>query len=313
MKTLPLGNTGVEVSEFCLGTMRFGSAHDEKISSRMMEMYIEAGGTFLDTSNNYAFWVKDCNGSESETFLGKWIKEHGNRDELFVATKVGFNTPAIGKSLSAATIMSECEKSLQHLQTDHIDLYYAHCDHRETPLEETLTAFDTLIKQGKVRFIGASNTRAWRLEEARNVSAQNDLAEYCCIQQRHSYLRSNAGVDASVQLEANADLLDYVAARDITLLAYGPSAHGYYTKMDQPVGGSCVGPDSDDRIAALKEVSSETGATPTQVVFAWMLQSTPPVIPLLACSTEAQMQENLAALQVTLSAEQMTRLTEAGV
>ena len=313
MNKLPLGNSGVEVSEFCLGTMRFGSAHDEKISSRMMEMYIEAGGTFLDTSNNYAFWVKDCNGSESETFLGKWIKGHGNRDELFVATKVGFNTPAIGKSLSAATIMSECEKSLQRLQTDHIDLYYAHCDHRETPLEETLRAFDTLIKQGKVRFIGASNTRPWRLEEARNVSVQNDLAEYCCIQQRHSYLRSNAGVNASVQVEANADLLDYVAARNITFLAYGPSAHGYYTKMDQPPGGSCAGPDSDARIAALKDVSSKTGATPTQVVFAWMLQSTPPVIPLLACSTEAQMQENLAALQVTLSAEQMTRLTEAGV
>ncbi|MBT7701744.1 MAG: aldo/keto reductase, partial [Verrucomicrobia bacterium] len=120
-------------------------------------------------------------------------------------------------------------------------------------------------------------------------------------------------VDASVQLEANADLLDYVAARDITLLAYGPSAHGTYTKMDQPLGGSSAGPDSDARIAALKDVSSETGATPTQVVFAWMLQSTPPVIPLLACSTEAQMQENLAALQVTLSAEQMTRLTDAGV
>jgi aryl-alcohol dehydrogenase-like predicted oxidoreductase len=301
------------VSELCLGAMRFGSATDANMSNRMLEMYLQAGGTFIDTANNYAFWVKDCDGSESEKFLGAWMKAKGNRDELFIATKVGFNTPAIGKSLSAATIMSECEKSLQHLQTDHIDLYYAHCDHRESPLDETLTAFDTLIKQGKVRLIGASNTRAWRLEEARRVSEENELAPYCCVQQRHSYLRSNAGVNASVQLEANADLLDYTAERNMTLLAYGPSMHGLYSKLDEPLTGSCAGPDSDARIAALREVVAATGATATQIVYAWMLQSTPPVIPLLACSTEAQMQENLAALQVTLSAEQMTRLTEAGV
>ena len=313
MKKLPLGNSGVEVSEFCLGTMRFGSAHDEAISGRMMEMYIEAGGTFLDTSNNYAFWVKDCSGGESETFLGKWLKEHGNRDEMFVATKVGFNNPDIGRNLTANVIVSECEKSLQRLQTDHIDLYYAHCDQRETRLEETLGAFDKLIKDGKVGLIGASNTRAWRLEEARNVSAKNGLAEYCCVQQRHSYLRSNAGVNASVQVEANADLLDYTASRDITLLAYGPSAHGYYTKMDQPPGGSCTGPDSDARIVALKEVVAETGATATQVVYAWMLQGTPPVIPLLACSKEEQMTENLGALSVKLSDEQIESLTKAGV
>ena len=312
MKKVALGGSGVEVSEFCLGTMRFGSAHDEKISSRMMEMYIEAGGTFLDTSNNYAFWVKDCSGGESETFLGKWIKEHGNRDELFIATKVGFNNPDIGRNLTADVITSECEKSLQRLQTDHIDLYYAHCDQRETPLEETLGAFDKLIKDGKVGLIGASNTRAWRLEEARNVSAQHGLAEYCCVQQRHSYLRSNAGVNANVQVEANADLLDYTASRDITLLAYGPSAHGYYTKMDQPPGGSCAGPDSDARIVALKEVVAETGATATQVVYAWMLQGKPPVIPLLACSTEEQMTENLGAQSVKLSDEQIERLTKAG-
>jgi aryl-alcohol dehydrogenase-like predicted oxidoreductase len=313
MKKLPLGNSGIEVSEFCLGTMRFGSAHDEAISGRMMEMYIEAGGTFLDTSINYAFWVKDCNGGESETFLGKWLKEHGNRDDMFVATKVGFNTPEIGRNLTTDVIVSECEKSLQRLQTDHIDLYYAHCDQCETPLAETLGAFDKQIKDGKVGLIGASNTRAWRLEEARNVSAKNGLAEYCCVQQRHSYLRSNAGVDANVKVEANADLLDYTAARDITLLAYGPSAHGYYTKMDQPLGGSSAGPDSDARIVALKEVVAETGATATQVVYAWMLQGKPPVIPLLACSTEEQMTENLGALSVKLSDGQIERLTKAGV
>ena len=313
MNKLPLGNSGVEVSELCLGTMRFGSAHDETISNRMMEMYVEAGGSFLDTSNNYAFWVKDCDGSESETFLGKWMKERGNRDDMFVATKVGFNTPAIGRNLTAAVIVSECEKSLQRLQTDHIDLYYAHCDQRETPLEETLGAFDKLIQQGKVRLIGASNTRAWRLEEARNVSATQGLAEYCCVQQRHSYLRSNAGVDASSQIEVNSDLLDYTASRDITLLAYGASAHGYYTNMDQPLSGSVAGPDSEARIVVLKEVASETGATPTQVVYAWMLQSTPPVIPLLACSKEEQMIENLGALSVKLSEEQIARLDKAGV
>lgn len=313
MKTLPLGKTGVEVSAFCLGTMRFASAHSEEVSGRMLEMYTEAGGTFLDTSNNYAFWVKGFKGGESETFLGKWIKQRGNRDEMFIATKVGFNTPEIGKSLSAATIASECEKSLKRLQTDHIDLYYAHCDHRETPLEETLKAFDKLVKQGKVRLIGASNTRAWRLEEARRVSEENDLAQYCCVQQRFSYLRSNAGVDASVQVEANADLLDYTAARNMTMLAYGPSLHGYYTHLDRPLTGSCAGPDSDSRIASLKKVAAETGATPTQVVYAWMLQSAPPVIPLVACSKEEQMRENLAALDVKLSAEQMTRLNKAGV
>jgi len=311
MITVPLGDTGVRVSAFCLGTMHFGSQTDEETSCRLLDRHVEAGGSFLDTANIYARWVPGYVGGESETLLGKWMRERKNRSQMFIATKVGFQYLDVERGLRARQIEAECEKSLKRLGVDAIDLYYAHVDDRNTPMEETLEAFDRLVSAGKVRFIGASNFAAWRLEEARWVSRTHGWAEYCCIQQRYSYVRPKPGASFDPQVAANDDLLDYCRVRGITMLAYSPLLGGAYTRADRSLSEQYLGPDTDARLTALRAVAEETGATLNQVVYAWMLQSEPPVIPLMAASTTRQMEENLGALGIELDAGQMTRLNSA--
>lgn len=311
MKTVQLSQSGVEVSIYCLGAMYFGSRTDKTMSYRLLDQYVAAGGSFLDTANIYAWWVPGFKGTESETLLGEWLRERKNRAQMFIASKVGFGYQEVERSLRARQIETECEGSLKRLGIDTIDLYYAHVDDRNTPQEETLEAFDRLVKAGKVRLIGASNFLAWRLEEARWVSQTHGWAEYCCIQQRYSYVRPKPGASFDPQLTANDDLLDYCRGRDLTLLAYSPLLGGAYTRPDRPFAEQYLGPDTDARLKALKKVAQEVDATPNQVLLAWLVQSDPVVIPLVAASTPEQMQENLNALEIKLSAEQMAYLNEA--
>jgi aryl-alcohol dehydrogenase-like predicted oxidoreductase len=240
------------------------------------------------------------------------MKTRGNRAGMFIATKVGFQYGVTVRGLRARQIEEQCEKSLTRLGIDTIDLYYAHVDDRNTPQEETLEAFDRLVRAGKVRFIGASNFLAWRLEEARWLSQQYGRAEYVGIQQRFTYLRPKPGTSFDPQISANDDLLDYCRTRDITLLAYSPLLSGAYTRPERTFSEQYVGPDSEARMTALREVGSETGATLNQVILAWMVQGDPLAIPLMAASTPEQMDENLAALTLNLSDEQLIRLNDAG-
>jgi len=311
MRTVPLGNTGVEVSAFCLGTMHFGSRDDKEKSYQLLDQYVEAGGSFLDTANIYAHWIPGYVGGESETLLGEWMRERKSRSQMFIATKVGFEYPGVERGLRAQQIEIECEKSLKRLGVDTIDLYYAHADDRNTPVEETMEAFDRLVNAGKVRLVGASNFLAWRLEEAHWVSQTHGWAEYRCIQQRYSYTRSKPGTSFAPQIAANDDLLEYCRSRGITMLAYSPLLSGAYTRTDRSFSEQYLGPDTDARLAALKVVAEEVDSTANQVVLAWMVQSDPPVIPLVAASTVEQMRENLGALKIKLSAEQMIRLNNA--
>lgn len=311
MRTVSLGNTGAEVSVFCLGTMHFGSRTDKETSYRLLDQYVEAGGSFLDTANNYAMWVPGYVGGESETLLGDWMRERKNRAQMFIATKVGFDYPGVERGLRAHQIETECEKSLSRLGIDTIDLYYAHRDDRNTPMEETIKAYDRLIRAGKVRFIGASNFLAWRLEEARWVSQTHGWAEYCCIQQRYSYIRPKPGASFDPQIAANDDLLDYCRTRGIRMLAYSLLLSGAYTRADRAFPEQYLGPDTDARLAALKVISEEVGATANQVVLAWMVQSDPVVIPLVGASAVDQLEESLGALAIELSADQMARLNNA--
>lgn len=328
MRTVPLGKTNVQVSAFCLGTMYLGSREDQATSYRLLDQYVEAGGSFLDTANTYARWLPGCSGGESETLLGQWMRERKNRARMFVATKVGFAYPGVERGLRAHQIETECEKSLRRLDTDTIDLYQAHVDDRNTPMEEAVQAFDRLVRAGKVRFVGASNFAVWRLAEAHCVSRTHGWAEYCSIQQHYSYLRPAPGASFAPQVAANADLLDYCRARELTLLAYSPLLGGAYTRPDRSFPAQYHGPDSNARLAVLKTVAAEVGATANQVVLAWMVAvstplSTPavdvpiprdvpiPVLPLVAASTPEQLQENLAALELTLSPDQVARLNGA--
>lgn len=315
MQTVTLGNTGVQVSALCLGTMYFGTRQDEATSFRLLDQYVDAGGTFLDTANIYAHWVAGGRGGESEALLGRWLKARGHRNRMFIATKVGFEYGDVPRSLAPYLIEAECDKSLRRLGVDVIDLYYAHVDDRITPLRDSLEALARLVERGKVRFIGASNYRAYRLERAHALSKANGWPEFCCVQQRYTYLRPRAGQTFDPQLAANDDLLDYVRARkgEFTLLAYSVLLSGAYTRPDRPVPDQYAGPDSEARLAALRAVAAEIGATPNQVVLAWLRQSDPPILPLIAASTPEQMTENLGALEITLSAGQMCRLDTAGV
>ena len=317
VRTVLLGNTGVEVSAFCLGAMYFGTSTDEETSFRLLDQYVEAGGSFLDTANIYSHWVPGFVGGESETLLGAWMRERKNRARMFIATKVGFAYPGVERGLRARQIETECEKSLKRLGIDTVDLYYAHVDDRPPrppPIGGGVggvEAFDRLVRAGKVRFIGASNFLAWRLEMARWVSQTHGWAGYCCIQQRYSYIRPKPGASFAPQIAADDDLLDYCRTRGITMLAYSPLLTGAYTRADRAFSEQYLGPDTDARLATLKAVAGEVGATANQVVLAWMVQSDPCVIPLVAASTVEQMRENLGALEITLSADQMARLNGA--
>jgi aryl-alcohol dehydrogenase-like predicted oxidoreductase len=312
MRTAPLGHTGVQVSIFCLGAMYFGTRNDAASSYRLLDQYVAAGGSFIDTANIYAHWVEGFRGGESETLLGEWMRQRGNRSRLFIASKVGFQYPSVARGLTAAQIEEECNKSLRRLGVETIDLYYSHVDDRSTPPEETLAAYDRLARAGKVRFIGASNFLAWRLAQAQAVSAANSWPAYCCVQQRYTYLRPRPGTSFDPQLAVNDDLLDYCRSTGMTLLAYSSLLSGAYTRSDRAIAEQYLGADGEARLAALREVAAAHNVSPNQVILAWMMQSDPVVVPVMAAGSEAQMDENLDALELTLSADEMQLLNSAG-
>lgn len=314
MKTQALGNTGLEVSSLCLGAMFFGSRNDVATSYRILDLYLDAGGSFIDTANIYAHWVGDqFQGGESETLLGEWIAARKNRDQVFVASKVGFGYSDVPLGLTAKLIEDECNKSLQRMKIDTFDLYYAHVDDRNTPLEEALEAFNRLVQAGKVRFIGASNYLAWRLEQAQWISNFNEWAAFCCVQQRYTYLPLKPGASSAPQATVNEDLLDYCRNTGMTLLAYSVLLAGAYTRSDRNIPDMYAFDGNEKRLASLREIAAETDATVNQVILAWMMQSSPHVLPLIAASSEEQLQENLGALELQLSDEHMNRLNKAGV
>jgi aryl-alcohol dehydrogenase-like predicted oxidoreductase len=312
MNTLRLGNTEVEVSSLCLGTDSIGSKIDRETSFQLLDLFREKGGTCVDTANFYASWVPGCRGGESESTIGLWMKERGNRDQMVISSKLGFDYPGCGGGLRADEIERECEKSLQRLQTDRIDLYQAHRDDFDTPLEETMAAFDRLVKAGKVRALGASNLRVWRIAEANAVSRFNGWSQYCAVEQRHTYLRPRYGAGFGPQICINDDLKDYCRSHGMTLIAYSVLLQGAYTREDRAIPAHFAGPDADARLAALAEVADEAGATLNQIILAWMRQSDPPVLPIIAGSKGEQLIENIAALEITLTQDQMKRLDTAG-
>lgn len=312
MHTIQLGNTSEQVSALCLGAMYYGTTVNQQMSYQLLDQYLEAGGTFIDTANIYAWWAPGGAGGESEVLLGNWMKERKNRATLFIASKVGFGYGSVPRGLTARLMRQECEKSLRQMQVETIDLYYAHVDDLNTPMEETLEAFTQLVKEGKVRQIGASNFRAWRLEKAHNLSQRNEWAAYCCVQQRYTYLQPRAGTNFEPQLAVNDDLQDYCKQTGLTLLAYSPLLAGAYTRSDRPLAAQYLSEDNQVRLQVLRSVAEECGATPHQVILAWMMQSSPLVLPVFAASSPEQMKEDIAALDLTLSAEQMNQLNQAG-
>ena len=313
-----------EVSALALGTMLMGTRTDEKTSFAILDRYVEAGGTFLDTSNNYAFWEAGDQGGQSEELLGRWRHSRGIGDEVFIATKLGARPLAPGTSytdgadgLSAQAVRESSEASRERLGLERIDLLYAHIEDRNTPLEETVEGFADLVREGSVGLLGVSNHSAWRVERARSLAATAGLPGYEVLQYQHSYLRPRTDTDDPLCRYGNIggagpDLLTYLEAEPgLTLVAYTPLLGGAYTRADKPLPRDYDHPGTAARLTALGEVAAETGATPNQVVLAWQIGHELPIIPLVGASSVEQLEESLGALDLELTAEQRARLDAA--
>ncbi|BFV57622.1 aldo/keto reductase [Kitasatospora sp. CMC57] len=311
-----------EVSVLSLGAMLMGTLTDEATSFAVLDRYAEAGGTFIDTSNNYAYWIDGSRGGASEELLGRWRRSRGITDQLVIATKLGARPKAAGtgyvenrEGLSAQAIRAEAEGSRRRLGVEKLDLLYAHVEDPTVPLAETVEGFGALVNEGTVGLLGVSNHWSWRVERARNLAG---LPGYEVLQYSHSYFRRRADLPGGLTADGdqgvvNGDLLSYVREDPaLTLVAYSPLLGGGYTRPDKPLGAAFDHAGTRARKAVLDQVAAETGATVNQVVLAWLIGGEIPVIPLVGASSVAQLDESLAALDLELSAEQRGRLDSAG-
>jgi aryl-alcohol dehydrogenase-like predicted oxidoreductase len=310
METRFLGRTGLQVSELCLGTMTFGDSADEPTAHRILDAFVDAGGTFIDTANAYSQGV-------SEEILGRWLKSR-NRDDLVIATKVygearpGEPTRGTGRK----HVLAEVEAGLRRLQTDFIDLYQAHVFDDATPFEETLSTFDSLVTAGKVRFVGASNYTGWQLQKSIDLSRQHGWEPFASLQPLYNLL------DRDAELE----LLPVCRNEGAGVIAWSPLAGGWlsgkYTRdLDGPPEGARADADEwasrgTDRtwqvIDAVREVSAEVDRTPAQVALRWILQQPGVTGPIIGARTQEQLTDNLGATGWTLNDDQLQRLTGAG-
>ncbi|MEV4062673.1 aldo/keto reductase [Nonomuraea dietziae] len=310
-----------EVSVLALGAMLFGSVTDEKTSFAILDRYVEAGGTFIDTSDNYAFWIDGSQGGQSEKLLGRWRRSRGVGDEIVIATKLGARPLAPGTSyvdnaegLSAKVIRESAERSRELLGVDRIDLLYAHIEDRAVPLGETVEGFAELVAEGTVGLLGVSNHAIWRVERARALAAAAGLPGYEVLQYQHSHLRPRFDVPESIFEDgslghAGAELMTYLRAEPgLTLVAYSPLLGGAYVREDRPLPRDYDHPGTPARLAVLRDVAKETGASVNQVVLSWQIGGRLPIIPLAGASSVAQLEENLAAVDLELTQDQRARL-----
>jgi aryl-alcohol dehydrogenase-like predicted oxidoreductase len=291
-----------------LGTMYFGSKTDEKVSFELLDQYAEYGGSFLDSANKYASWVPGFHGGESECLIGKWMKQRGNRQNMFISSKVGFPYGNVPRSLKKEIIISECERSLKRLDVETIDLYFAHAYDHETPVEETMEAFYKLKKEGKIRFAGASNYYTWQLSESNAAASLQGWEGFVCIQQRHTCLEPVLRANFGTQILLTPENQDFCTRKNIGIMAYSPLLGGVYSRDDRSIPVPYQSAVNELRLKALKEVAHKQNVSPNAVVLAWMMQSSPRVIPVVAGSSVEQLRENLQALQVRLSKQQIEKL-----
>ena len=315
MKKRRIGNTALEVAPLAFGCNVFGWTADEAMSFKLLDAFVDAGLDLIDTADVYPVWHPGNVGGESEAIIGNWLKKSNKRDKVTVATKVGMKmAPGLGcESLSKDYIMKSVEDSLKRLQIDTIDLYQAHNDDPNTPLEETLEAFDQLIKQGKVRAIGASNYKRDRLKEALAVSKQHGFARYECLQPEYNlYDRED--------YENNLEKL--CADEKLGVISYFSMARGFLSgkykskaDLDQSPRGKGVEKYMNDRgfkiIEALHTVATEYNSTPAQVSLAWLIARPSITAPIASASKMEQMPDIIKAAQLELKPEAVELLNKA--
>ena len=302
-----IGTSDLEAFPLCLGGNVFGWTADEHASFAVLDAYAAAGGNFVDTADAYSAWIPGHSGGESETIIGRWIASRANRAQMIIATKVGRLAGLHG--LSSATIRAAADASLRRLGVECIDLYYAHADDPDTPLEETLSAFDALIKAGKVRWIGASNYTAARLAAALRVSASGGLARYVALQPHYNLVHRH---------EYEGALRDLCVQEGISCLPYYALASGFLTgkyakgaKVDSPraAGVQHLFDARGERIlAALTRIASAHGTTPGAVAIAWLLADPTVAAPLASARTPRQLADLLPAVTLALTAAELDAL-----
>jgi len=297
-----------DVFPLCLGGNVFGWTADEAQSFAVLDAYAEAGGNFVDTADMYSAWVPGHQGGESEAILGRWMAARGCRERMVIATKVGL-LPGL-EGLAAATIRTAAENSLRRLQTDRIDLYYAHRDDEKTPLAETLGAFDALVRAGKVRRIGASNYSAKRLAEALAVSTANGLARFAAIQPHYNLVE---------RAEYEGELAEICAREGIACFPYYSLAKGFLTGKYRPgaavesvrsKGASAYLNERGLRVlAALDAVAAAHRTTPAAVSLAWLRGQPTVVAPIASARTAAQVADLLPSASLRLTPDELSRLS----
>lgn len=313
MEKRRLGTTGLEIAPLAFGGNVFGWTVEEKTAFALLDAFTEAGFNFIDTADSYSAWAPGNQGGESETIIGKWLSSRQNRDKVIIATKVGWEITPERKGLSKAYILKTVKESLRRLQTDYIDLYQSHVDDASTPFEETLEVYAQLIKEGKIRAIGASNTSASRLKEALEISRQHQLPSYQTLQPEYN-LYSREGFEKELEpfcQENNLGVICYYA------LASGFLTGKYRSEKDlnkSPRGGGMKNfmNERGFRILnALDQVSEKHGANPAQVSLAWLMARPSITAPIASATSLAQLDDLTRAASLKLTKEEIERLDQA--
>lgn len=314
MEQRTLGRSGLQVPKLAFGGNVFGWTVDRPTSFSILDALLDNGLNFIDTADEYSHWAAGNQGGESETLIGEWLKKSGNRDRIILATKVGMPMGAGKKGLSAAYIRQAVTDSLRRLQTEYIDLYQAHTDDASVCLEETLSAFDALIKEGKVRVIGVSNYSGVRLAEALRISEQNGLARYECLQPEFNLYDRRM---------FEQDLQPVVAAHGVGVINYYALASGFLSgkyRAKEDAGKSARGATVIERylnargmqiLQALDAISEAYRVTPAQIALAWQMKHPTITAPIASATSLAQLAELAEATRLTLSDEDYRTLDEA--
>ncbi len=306
-----ISTTDLDVFPLALGGNVFGWTANQEESFAVLDAYAAAGGNFIDTADMYSAWAPGNSGGESETIIGRWMKARGNRDRMIIGTKVGMLESLSG--LSANTIPVAAEQSLGRLQTDRIDLYYAHKDDPKTPLEETLGAFDTLVREGKVRYIAASNYTAPRLAEALEVSKRRGFAHFVALQPHYNLVERK---------EYEGELAEVVRREGLSAIPYFALAKGFLTGKYRPgtpevksaraAGASAYLNERGLKVlAALDEVAGAHHTTVAAVALAWLAAQPTVVAPIASARTTAQLADILPFVELRLSKEELSKLSAA--
>jgi aryl-alcohol dehydrogenase-like predicted oxidoreductase len=304
MEKRQLGQSSLHVYPITFGGNVFGWTADEAMSFKLLDAFVAAGFNFIDSADVYSRWHPGNKGGESETIIGNWLKARGGRDKVIIATKLGIEMAPGKKGLSRQYMIQAVEDSLRRLQTDHIDLYQSHRDDPETPIEETLAAYADLIKQGKVREIGASNFTAPRLAEALKISTEKGLPRYQSLQPHYSLVERQEfeGALEDLCLKEKVGVIGYYS------LASGFLTGKYHSKADAEgkARGSRVEKYLNDYgfgvIAALDDVAKRYHAKPVQIAMAWLMARPSVTAPIASATNPDQLAELLTSAEITLDA-----------